>query len=313
MISPSLARRDRARRGLAVYFAVILVGSGICEGLMIATGEPIDEHVVLVLINMWMPTVASLIARVVLSEGVRDVSFRAGRAKTFFAALLKAWGYPLVVGGVAYSIAWLTGLARFEAPTMVSVGLGGASASVRFLALLGITMTIGVPLSAISAAGEEFGWRGYMLTRLVDAGVPRPAIVSGAIWGLWHMPLIVTGQYASGPYPVLSAGLFMASVIAAGCVVARIRLESGSVWPAVAFHSAWNSIIQGAFDGATSGGSSTHTTSIWIGESGLLVVCVSILVALILSRGQWQVRRWPQDEDAGSRTDAPIQAPLRLS
>lgn len=307
MLSDPVARRERARRGLAVYFGVILVGSGICEGLMIATGEPITKHVVLVLINMWMPAIASVIARVVLSEGVRDVSFRVGNARAFGSALLKAWGYPLVVGGVAYGIAWLTGLAQFRAPLMASVGLGGASAAVRFAALLGMTMTIGVPLSAIAAAGEEIGWRGYMLTRLIDAGVPRPAIVSGVVWGLWHVPLIVTGQYASGPYPLLSVFLFMASIIPAGYVAARIRLQSGSVWPAVAFHAAWNSIIQGAFDGSTAGGSSTQTTSVWIGESGLLVVATSILVALILSRGHWLVRRWPGDDGAVGGVDAPPQ------
>jgi membrane protease YdiL (CAAX protease family) len=295
MTDESLVRRTRARRGLAVYFAVIVVGSGICEGMMLARGTPITQQPLLVVLNMWMPAIAALVARLVLWEGVRNVSFRTGRARTFLPSLSKAWLYPLAVGFLAYGIAWLSGLGRFEAPPMTAVGLGGASPVVRFFALLGITMTIGVPLSAISATGEELGWRGYMLTRLVDAGVPRPALVSGVIWGAWHVPLIVSGQYASGPYPFLSAVLFMASIIPAACVAARLRLESGSVWPAVAFHSAWNSIIQGAFDGSTAGGSATHTTSIWTGESGLLVVGASIAFALLLCRGRWQVRRWPSE------------------
>lgn len=31
-------------------------------------------------------------------------------------------------------------------------------------------------------AGEEIGWRGYMLTRLIDAGVPRPVLVGSILW-----------------------------------------------------------------------------------------------------------------------------------
>jgi hypothetical protein len=43
----------------------------------------------------------------------------------------------------------------------------------------------------MTAAGEEIGWRGYMLTRLVDAGIPRPVLASGLIWGLWHVPVVL--------------------------------------------------------------------------------------------------------------------------
>jgi CAAX protease family protein len=35
-------------------------------------------------------------------------------------------------------------------------------------------------------------------------GVPYPVLASGLIWGLWHIPLIVAGIYAAGPYPALS-------------------------------------------------------------------------------------------------------------
>ncbi|MDF2697698.1 MAG: amino terminal protease family protein [Labilithrix sp.] len=283
----------KARRGLLVYFVVLLIGSGACEGLLIATREPITDHLLLVLANMWMPTLASVVARVALREGIVDVSFRFGPARRIFPALAKAWGYPLVVGAVAYGMAWLTGLASFTAPSMRDVGLAAAPAWVRFAALLGMTASIGVPLAAISAAGEEIGWRGFMVTRLVDAKVPRPALVSGLVWGVWHVPLIVTGQYASGPHPLLSAFLFLVSIVAAGYLAAHLRCTSGSVWPAIAFHSAWNSIIQGAFDGATAGASSARTTSIWIGESGILVVAVSVVVAALFVRGPWGMRRWP--------------------
>lgn len=116
------------------------------------------------------------------------------------------------------------------------------------------------------------------------------------MWGAWHLPLIVSGQYAAGPYPILSAVCFMLSIVAGGYVAARARLESGSVWPAVVLHSSWNSNIQGFFDGVTAGGNASRTTSIWIGESGILVVAASILVTLIIAHGAWTMRRFPKDQ-----------------
>lgn len=47
-------------------------------------------------------------------------------------------------------------------------------------------------------------------------------------------------------------------------VFARLRLETGSVWPAITLHSAWNAVIQTAFDAASTGA----RAELWIGESG---------------------------------------------
>ena len=39
----------------------------------------------------------------------------------------------------------------------------------------------------------------------------------------------------------------MVSATAAACVLARARLETGSIWPCVVLHAAYNSVIQSAF------------------------------------------------------------------
>jgi membrane protease YdiL (CAAX protease family) len=137
--------------------------------------------------------------------------------------------------------------------------------------------------SCIFTAGEEIGWRGYMLTRLIDAGVPRPVLASGLIWGLWHIPLILAGIYAAGPYPALSAVLFMVAVVSLASILARMRLETGSIWPVIFAHGAWNAIIQAAFDPVARG----PVAALWTGESGILTVLVLVVVAVIVSRGSW--------------------------
>src|SRR5262249_43496241 len=142
------------------------------------------------------------------------------------------------------------------------------------------------------AFGEEVGWRGYMLTRLITAGVPRPVFTSGLIWAFWHMPFILSGQYAAGSQPRISALLFVIAVVADAYLAAYLRLQSGSVWPTVIMHGAWNSIIQGTFDRATVG------TPLAVGESGWVTVTVSIIAVLLMTRGDWTLQRRPRERFA---------------
>jgi membrane protease YdiL (CAAX protease family) len=201
--------------------------------------------------------------------------------------------FPIVIGLVAYGIAWATGLAQFDPqPLGLIASLVGDTASpvTLFLVLLALTATIGTIIGALSAAGEEIGWRGYMLMRLIDAGVPRPVLASGLIWGLWHIPLILAGVYVAGSSPVVSAVLFLVMVASFGFVIARMRLETGSIWPAIALHAAWNSIIQGAFDPVSTGAGA----ALWVGEAGILTALALVVAAVIFSRGRWTMRRVPE-------------------
>ena len=77
-----------------------------------------------------------------------------------------------------------------------------------------------------------------------------------------------------------------------GFVIARMRLETGSIWPAIALHGAWNSTIQGAFDPATTGTDAGAT--LWVGEAGILTALALVIAAVIFSRGYWTLRRVPE-------------------
>src|ERR671910_3870909 len=63
--------------------------------------------------RMFAPAAASVVARLVLREGFADVSFRFGGRRTFKMILL-ALVFPIIIGLVAYGIAWATGLAQFD-------------------------------------------------------------------------------------------------------------------------------------------------------------------------------------------------------
>jgi hypothetical protein len=54
-----------------------------------------------------------------------------------------------------------------------------------------------VPESLL-AIGEEYGWRGYLLPRLLPLGEVRATLLIGLVWGLWHLPLVVAGVLLGG-------------------------------------------------------------------------------------------------------------------
>ena len=218
---------------------------------VVITAMVVTGMYALVVALMWSVALASVIARLVLREGFADVSFRLGGRRSvrwFVIALL----FPQFVGFVAFGAAWLAGLAPFT------------STAEGFWTTWLAASTVGTLVSCVYAAGEEIGWRGYMLTRLIAAGVPRPVLVSGLIWGLWHVPLILVGLlYAEHPFMPVAAVVFVISATATAFVLARARLESGSLWPCILLHGAYNSVIQAAFWPAPQAAGHRSSGSTW--------------------------------------------------
>ena len=275
--------RLRARRGLTIYFAVLVPLSAVFEAFMIRGSSSWVWGL------MWTPAAASLVARLVLREGFSDVSFRLGSRRGSKAIGL-ALTFPIIIGLIAYGFAWTTGLVQFG-PRPIALAApyipNTISPAVVFVINVAFAGTIVTVYSARTAAGEEIGWHGYMLTRLVDAGVAKPILTSGLIWGLWHVPLILGGVYLVGPPRLVAALLWMVTATAFSFVFARLRLETGSVWPAITLHSGWNAITQAAFDPASHG----VRPELWIGESGILVALTMIVAAIVFSCGRWTIRR----------------------
>lgn len=260
---------EKARRGLLIYFAVLIPVTAIIETTILRAGGNIGHYGWLIFLLMWTPAISSFVARAVLREGVADVSFRLSAQALW--TLVAAVVFPLVVGSIAYGVGWATGLVGYQTP------------SHGFLLNLARAIAVGCTIGVVSGAGEEIGWRGYMLTRLIDAGVPMPLLASGIIWALWHFPLILSGQYAAGPHPGISAGIFLVDVVGIAYMIGVLRLRSGSVWPAALLHGAWNGIIQTGFDPASTGPGALT----WVGESGILVAAVCLTIGVLAARALW--------------------------
>jgi membrane protease YdiL (CAAX protease family) len=113
-------------------------------------------------------------------------------------------------------------------------------------------IVLGSLQSLLSATGEELGWRGFLvptLARTMSFG--RTALVSGAIWAAWHVPLIVFADYNAGTATWYAVLCFVAMVVSLSVPLAWLRLRSGSVWPAAILHATHNLFVQGFFDRVT--------------------------------------------------------------
>ncbi|MEJ9111911.1 CPBP family intramembrane metalloprotease [Bacillus paramobilis] len=272
---------QRAKIGLQLFLSILIITSIILNVAVIIT-----KSMPLIVIYMFTPALSSILTRIILKEGFKDVSFSLGNLKIWkgigFALLI-----PMIICGITYSIAWLSGIARFQHPEggMLEpiynlLGLQYVTAPFSFIYLVVLSGIFGSLLNLIPVLGEEMGWRGYMLTRLVDAEFSRPILISGLIWATWHVPIVIAGLYVEGPSVVLSVlGIYLC-IVPFGYITAYLRLITGSVWPSVIIHTTWNAIIQGPFARASTG----YQTEIWVGESGLITAIIILITAIITSR-----------------------------
>lgn len=96
----------------------------------------------------------------------------------------------------------------------------------------------------LNCFGEEWGWRGYLLPKMMKQFKIVPTLlISGVIWGIWHMPLIITGHnYGVGykGYPI--AGILAMCVFCTviGIILSYVTIKTESCIPAVMGHGMLN-------------------------------------------------------------------------
>jgi uncharacterized protein len=91
----------------------------------------------------------------------------------------------------------------------------------------------------VVVAGEEPGWRGFALPRLIARFGPIVGtLILGIAWAFWHLPLFMivgTPQYGTSFIP------FALMLIAWSMVITLVVMRAaGSVFPAMLFHASVN-------------------------------------------------------------------------
>lgn len=110
---------------------------------------------------------------------------------------------------------------------------------------------------------EEWGWRGFLLPRLLRFGTWPALLLGGLIWAAWHLP----GYVGTPARPAFLA--FVAFTVLFGVLLSWLRMRSGSVWPCTIAHTANNTLVIGFVNVAFTDASTLATPDPWsIGLSG---------------------------------------------
>lgn len=143
-------------------------------------------------------------------------------------------GMPALFGA-AVLFATLTGASvDFSQPPVLQL-VGDAPVS-PWLLLFPLALYLFVTL-----LGEEVGWRGYALPRLLSGHSPLAAsIILGVLWGAWHLPMIFVPEIGAAVTHI-PLGLFLVDIVGASFIYTWLYLRSGrNLFLVVVLHASNN-------------------------------------------------------------------------
>ncbi len=283
-------------RAVGAYVAVAYGLAWTAEGIALARGVRFTSLTLgttaLLAAVMFTPAIAAfIVGRFITREGFATAGLRRGPWRPY----LVVWiGVPLLVVGI-YALTVLIGLGRFD-PTLAQLTArmkefsGGQplpdlpSPLVLAAAMLAQSLTFGVLITSLFTFGEEFGWTGYLLVRLLPLGRWRAALIYGGIWGLWHAPIIAGGYNYPG-YPVLGPVVMCLLTIAFALTQTALRLRYDSVYLTSFFHAGINTHGLGILPMFVAG-----VSPVLGGVTGV----VGIVTFMVL--GVWLLARTPESQ-----------------
>lgn len=272
---------------ILVFLVLTSAFSSISYAFVIASGT-LGAWVVPL---MWSPGVAGLITQICFHRSIRGLGWSLKPAKY----LLPSYALPVCYGTAIYVPVWFLGIAPFAPADLAKivatqVGIHAPNTSAFVIVYVAVLSTVGVAASCATALGEEIGWRGVLVPELARRfSFPAVALVSGAVWALWHCPAIVYADYNDPSVPVgYQLVCFTVFVVGISFPFAWLRLRSGSLWTAVLLHASHNLFLQMVFTPLTG---RTGLAPYLIGDFGAGLAVAGVVVAWLFWRRRGDCRR----------------------
>ncbi|MES2292374.1 MAG: CPBP family intramembrane glutamic endopeptidase [Pseudomonadota bacterium] len=281
---------EQQTRGIILFLVLVIGLSGLVYTLFFAP-TPFagggGGHYVEAL--MWCPAIAAFLTLLITRGNISTLGL------SRFAPRYALIGYliPLAYAAVAYIGVWSFGLGGFPSAKGIAELAGRVgwhvTAPGAFIPPYFLLVATTFMLGAVSRAlGEEIGWRGYLAPRMVARlGFTGGAILSGAIWASWHIPIMVFGNYNSGTPFWFGFTCFASFVIASAVILTWVRLNSASVWPCAILHASHNVFIQTFFTPLTA--PKGTITAYTIDEFGFATPLLVIVIAVYFWRRRKEV------------------------
>jgi membrane protease YdiL (CAAX protease family) len=260
--------RSGSIRRIVTFLLITLLFSAIFWALIISAGTIQAGGGLYTMGLMWCPGAAALLTTLLYQRNLRGLGWRLGRPRY----LLASYALPLGYAAVAYGLAWVTGLGAF---TSQNLPVGQPLPVFVLINATAVLVTGGL----LPALGEEIGWRGLLVPELARVtSFTNTALISGAIWAAWHLPLLLFADYNAGTPAWYALLCFAVMTIGISFAFAWLRLKSGSLWTAALLHASHNVFVQGVFDPLTR---DTGITPYITTEFGAALALLAVIVAWV--------------------------------
>ena len=238
---------------IVTFLCLVFLFSSLPYFLMVHSGHIGTGNGLVVRLVMWCPAAAAFATCALFRIDTRTLGW------SWRPLRYEALGYylPLLYAIPVYVVVWIAvrgsfALGAFESAAAQSFGISGSPHFAAFGLMIPMLATLGVIGSVANALGEEIGWRGFLLPRLVGQfGFTLGCVVSGVIWAAWHYPGLLWADYNAGTKPGYALACFTCMVVAMAFVMGWLRLKSGSLWPCAMLHASHNLFIQAILDRMT--------------------------------------------------------------
>ena len=150
-----------------------------------------------------------------------------------------------------WRVGWKPYIFLFVTPLVFLLGLLGLGLRpvAGVLPFLALQVVVLMPVNAVFTSlleagplGEELGWRGFMLPRLLESfGDLRSSLILGLIWAFWHLPFFIFIGWRSGISVLTFTLLYPLTIIAFSFAMTKLyHWTKGSVLIAILMHGAVN-------------------------------------------------------------------------
>jgi CAAX protease family protein len=149
----------------------------------------------------------------------------------------------------------------------------------------------GVTIGAVFAFGEEYGWRGYLLPKLLPLAEFRASLIVGVIWALWHTSALLASLNYPGSAPWAGILVLTAIVAAMSLIFTRFFVASGgSVVVVAVLHGSFNSFNDRLVASEHMAGNPL-VVSMGLVAGAVLILTVLTIYALPRRSGQLELTR----------------------
>ncbi|AKK07253.1 CAAX protease self-immunity [Corynebacterium mustelae] len=228
--------KSRPQRGVFTFIVLCFSWSWLALAVCYLWGIPQSNPIAQLLTMAFVPAITAVIVRSAITrEGFADAGLKPQFRTAWFyyvcAICLPLFSFSLYLF-LAYLLGWWETAGDITADRVLSVIAMGS-------------------FSALPAAfllfGEEFGWTAYLRDRLLPGRTTATTLLTGVIWGIWHMPLPWVGY---SPTDLNTAEkmwlslLWIPSCILIEFLIGWLWNHSGSIWPSCILHASLN-LVQG--------------------------------------------------------------------